>query len=999
MARKSKKQFRPVDPRVDFPKLEKEILSRWYKKGAVDEYLAKNKYAKKTFSFLDGPITANNPMGVHHAWNRTYKDLWQRYKNMQGFRQRFQNGFDAQGLWVEVEVEKELGLESKRDIENLVPGDKKKSIARFVELCKERVFRFAKIQTEQSKRLGYFMDWENSYYTLSDENNYMIWHFLAECHKKGLIYKGVDSVPWCPRCGTAISQHEISTEEYKELTHDTVFFKVPVVEKDFSFLVWTTTPWTVPANVALAVNPKFKYVVWETKNKEGLVTVDPGEIEDPESKEWFEQNILSEELAKTETIKGKDLIGLHYEGPFDELERVKKAREEKPETFHTVVDAEDLVVATKGTGVLHVAPGAGQEDFQLGKEKDLPVIDVIDEDAKYLPGMDQFSDQNAKEHPELILDYLKEKDGGRFLFKVTPLSHRYPQCWRCRTELVWRVVDEWYISMGPLRQPMKKVTRKINWIPGFGLKRELDWLDNMHDWLISKKRYWGLALPIWECQDCGWFDVIANSKELEQRAILGWEEFKDHSPHRPWIDEVKVKCEECGGEAGRIPDVGTPWLDAGIVPFSTILEGNKGEPLYLKDPEKWRQWFPADFITESFPGQFRNWFYSLIAMSTVLENEEPFKTVLGFATLLAEDGRAMHKSWGNAIEFNEGADKIGVDVMRWIYAKQDPAQNLLFGYKMADQTRRSFHLTLWNVYNFFVTYANLDGWQPELIQKVASSTLLDSWITLRLRETIIKVTDSLDGYDAKAAASVLEEFVQDLSLWYVRRSRERVGPNAPDGEDKDSCHTNLWITLITLSRVLASFMPFLAEEIYQNLQAAGRKGSSIHLTNWPTEKELKAMAGGLSEKQISENLSLMVKTRKIVERGHAERKKVGIPVRQPLAKITVFASYKKIDEVLLSLIKYELNVKTVDWRIKKNLKEPEVKLDTKLTLELEEEGKTRELARKIQDERKRMGVKLDAKVKVVSPWVPEEKKLVEWLKLKTLATDIKKGKKLQVVVY
>jgi len=968
--------FDSVNPKPDFPKMERELLEQWNKKGIVRKYLQKNKNSEKYYSFLDGPITANNPMGVHHAWGRTYKDLWQRFNNMRGFKQRFQNGFDCQGLWVEVEVEKQLGLKSKKDIENLVKGDVKASIAKFVELCKQRVFKFAKVQTEQSERLGYFMDWDNSYYTLSDENNYMIWQFLKACHDKKLIYKGRDSVPWCPRCGTAISQHEMLTEDYKELTHETVFFKLPAVKKDFSFLVWTTTPWTIPANVALAVNPKFKYIIWETASKEKVVTVDPEEILDPESKDWFSKHVLSESLTKKAETSGKELVGLFYSGPFDELERVKKARADSPNTFHLVVAAEELVVASKGTGILHVAPGAGEEDFKLGKEKDLPVIDVIDEGANYYEGLGGFSGQNAKEHPEVIIDYLKSRDGGKFLFKTSPITHRYPACWRCKTELVWRVVDEWYISMGPLRDPLKAVTKKIKWIPEFGLKRELDWLDNMHDWLISKKRYWGLALPIWECPSCGHFEVIGGKEELKGKAKKGWDKFEGHTPHRPWIDEVSLECGKCGSLMQRISDVGNPWLDAGIVSFSTISEDNKSEPLYWKDKTKWEKWFPADFITESFPGQFKNWFYSLLAMSTVLEGREPFKTVLGFATLLGEDGRPMHKSWGNAIEFNEGADKIGVDVMRWMYARQSPSENLLFGYRIADETRRRFHLKLWNIYNFFVTYANLDGWKPNKGSSSSSKDLspLDKWILARLGQTIDGVTKGLEKYDAYAASEAIEKFVDDLSLWYIRRSRERVGPAAESGGDKNSFYETCFEVLVVLTKILAPFNPFISEIIYSNLTGE----ESVHLSDWPRDKFDE-------DKKLIED---MQNIRLVVEKVHAIRKEKQIPVRMPLASLFTVAPFKAPSPGVFPYLLEELNVKK--WSVTKGEALNNI-LDTKITPELEEEAKTRELIRQIQEERKNLGMNLTQRITVSSPWLPSDTNLVQRIQSKTLAEALEAG--------
>lgn len=500
-------KFKPVSSQVDFPALEKEILEYWQKNGIVEKYLKRNDSSQEKFSFLDGPITANNPMGVHHAWGRTYKDLWQRFYNMKGFRQRFQNGFDEQGLWVEVEVEKELGLQSKKDIENLVPGDKFASLEKFVNLCKERVKKYSGIMTEQSKRLGYFMDWDHSYHTSSEQNNYTIWRFLKIIYQKGWLYKGHDSVPWCPRCGTAISQHEISAEEYKELTHTSIYFKLPVKDKEHTYLlVWTTTPWTIPANVAVAVDPKEKY--WGVKI--GLETL---WVMGKRVEELGKLGILGELGEQRESLDGKDLVGWEYTGPFDGLPAVKNVF---ADYRHRVIAADPLILsisAKEGTGLVHIAPGAGAEDFALGKKENLPVIAPIDESAVFVGGFGGLEGLGVKEATAPIIKNLEE---GNFLFKTEQYTHRYPTCWRCKTELVWRVVDEWYIRVDKkdpsdnttYREKMLKAARGIKWQPKFVEKRELDWLENLHDWLISKKRYWGLALPIWECSKCGNFEVI-----------------------------------------------------------------------------------------------------------------------------------------------------------------------------------------------------------------------------------------------------------------------------------------------------------------------------------------------------------------------------------------------------------------------------------------------------------------------------------------------------------
>ncbi|MDP2735558.1 MAG: isoleucine--tRNA ligase, partial [bacterium] len=757
-----------------------------------------------------------------------------------GFRQRFQNGFDAQGLWVEVEVEKELGFKSKKEID-------KYGIDRFVQKCKERVFRFAKIQTEQSQRLGYFMDWGNDYFTLSDENNYMIWSFLKKCHERGWIYQGRDVVPWCARCGTALSEHEIATEGYQELTHETVFVKFPAVGRPATyFLVWTTTPWTLPSNTALAVGEKIRYAAV----KKG------GEIYILAEERLGAAGLKGAEVA--EEFSGKELVGWEFEAPFADF-FVQRG------VAHRVVAA-DFVSLEEGTGIVHIAPGSGQEDYQLAKEEDLPVIDSLDEEGKFLEGFGSYSGKSAFEVNPRVIEDLRKKN---LLFKSESYTHRYPVCWRCGTELLFRLVDEWYISMEELRQPMMRITKTINWIPSFGLDRELDWLKNMGDWMISKKRYWGLALPFYNCTSCGHLEVIGSKEELEERAESGWDNFAGHSPHRPWIDEVKIACSECGQPVSRIKDVGNPWLDAGIVPFSTLVDPRTGQVSYLADQKYWKEWFPFDFITEAFPGQFRNWFYSLLAMAAVLEDRAPFKNVLGHALVRDEKGQEMHKSAGNSIEFNEGADRMGVDIMRWMYATADPARNINFGFGPAEVIRRRFFLILWNVYRFFTDYARGDRWDPKKKPSAARLTVLDRWILSRLNSLIKLATASLDRYDAQTAAAAIERFVvDDLSQWYLRRSRSRVGPASEDSKDKQLFYQTMREVLTSTTRLLAPFTPFVSEDIYRNLTGA----SSVHLADWPEVGKIDPVL----ERD-------MEKLREIASLGHSFRKSQQISLRQPLA--------------------------------------------------------------------------------------------------------------------
>jgi isoleucyl-tRNA synthetase len=903
--------FDEVAQSVDFPALEREVLRFWKETKAFEQLVAKNR-GRARWSFIDGPITANNPMGVHHAWGRTYKDLFQRHKAMQGYDQRFQNGFDCQGLWVEVEVERELGFTSKRDIEAY-------GIDRFVEACKARVRHFAAVQTDQSIRLGYWMDWSNSYYTMSDENNYTVWHFLKRCHERGLIYKGHDAMPWCPRCSTGISQQEIATEGYEDVTHTAVYLKLPLLDRPGeSLLVWTTTPWTLAANVAAEVHPDLTYV--KVRQGDDVFYLSKGAL----------RNAVRGPYEVLEELPGSQMEGWRYRGPFDDLPAVQKAG---APAAHRVVLGKD-VTEDEGTGIVHIAPGCGKEDFELGKTYGLPAIAPLDEFGVYLEGFGPLSGQYAEAVPPQVVRALEEKG---LLYRAEPYTHRYPVCWRCHTQLVFRLVDEWYISMdGPrseealrrlggagaeqpaLRDQIMDVVRKIRWLPPWGLERELDWLRNMGDWMISKKRYWGLALPIWTCDACGWFDVVGGEDELKQRATAGWEEFQGHTPHRPWIDAVKLDCPQCGARASRIPDVGNPWLDAGIVPFSTLR--------YRQDRSYWEQWFPADFITESFPGQFRNWFYSLLTMSTVLEDREPFRVVLGYGLVRDEQGREMHKSWGNMIEFNEAAERVGASVMRWMFAAANPELNLNFGFGQAEESKRRL-LTLWNVYAFFCNYARLDGFDPSDVHlDPAARSPLDRWVLGELHVLIQEATRRYDEFDAATVARRLDQFIDDLSNWYVRRGRPRYWKNEADA-DKQAAYLTLWEVLVTLAKLLAPSMPFLAEAMYQNLVRRVDAGApdSVHLCDWPVADP------ALVDPERRQAMALV---RQVVGLGRAARNhKAKIRVRQPLPALLVRVKSAGEREALQSLsdqVLDELNVKRLklvddatqlfSYRVKPNFK-------------------------------------------------------------------------------
>src|SRR5580704_3301401 len=867
---------------VDFRGLERAVLAFWAQIDAFNKLRAKNA-GKPRWSFLDGPITANNPMGVHHAWGRSLKDMYQRYHAMNGQAERYQNGFDCQGLWVEVEVEKNLGLQTKREIRDY-------GIEKFVRACKERVLTYAARQTEQSIRLGYWCDWDDpavllalrdgladgdrvvtvnlpsgltetaraseivrklgsaeyggSYFTFSDENNYTIWGFLKKCHIEGFIYRGHDAMPWCGRCGTGLSQMEVA-EGRRITTHTSVFVRFPVKTQDHTaLLVWTTTPWTLTSNVAVAVNPQMTYL--KVRHGDWIYYVakanfERDRVQDLQVEGKHETHKLqsirtmlkgSGGVEVLEEMPGRDLLGLTYSGPFDELPAQNAPGGVFPygETGNGRTAAEshrviawNEVSEAEGTGLVHIAPGCGAEDQQLGHENNLPFIAPLDESANFQEDFGPFIGQNASQVADQVVAALKSTG---FLVAKERYPHVYPHCWRCKEELVFRPVDEWFIRMD-WRDRIQRTVPTIRWIPPDGEARELDWLRNMHDWMISKKRFWGLALPIWVCGACEHFTVIGSREELKAKAAEGWDQFEGNSPHRPYVDAVKVKCEKCGGISSRIEDVGNPWLDAGIVPFSTMR--------FTSDHAYWEKWFPADLVLESFPGQFRNWFYSMLAMSAMIDGRAPFKALLGHALVRDARGEEMHKSKGNSIAFDEAAEALGAEVMRYIYAEQKTAQNLNFpdlhptgnvGQTIDGEARRKL-LTFWNCYSFFVSNARSDGWTPG--PAVPITNQLDRWVLSRLQRLVEAARGAFNNFEHYRLIEAFQVFDDEFSNWYLRRSRRRFWANETDA------YQTIYAVLTTVTRVMAPALPFLTEEIYQNLVCSVDPSApaSVHLTRYP----------------------------------------------------------------------------------------------------------------------------------------------------------------------
>ena len=932
--------IKKVNNKVDFIQGEHYILDFWEKNNIFDKRRKKNK-GNPTWSFIDGPITANNPMGVHHAWGRTLKDIYNRYKSMKGFELRYQNGFDCQGLWVEVEVEKELGFKTKREVEEY-------GIEKFVKLCKKRVDKYSKIQTEQSKRLGYWMDWENSYYTMSDENNYTIWSFLKKLWEEGKIYKGSDVVPWSGRSGTSYSQMEI-IEGRKLVAHTSVFVRFPIRDKKNEYLlVWTTTPWTLSSNVVVGVNINLDYVKIKTSNNEiyyfAKENLDFKRLEKQfkEKKQWVEgvpklktiSQIFKEKggYEVLGTLKGSEMVGWKYDGPYDDFEAQKEyggfpfkdgiLKKTKINSIkqHQVIDpgkdniGNDIVVAGEGTGIVHMAPGCGDIDHKIGKRLSLINIAPLNDESKFIEKFGWLSGKVATEldTTKKIIDDLKERS---LLVYAEEYPHVYPHCWRSGDELVFRLVDEWYINMD-WRKKIQSIVDDIEWIPKWGREREHEWLENMGDWMISKKRFWGLALPIWVFEDDSFF-VVGSKEELEKLAVEGFDDFVNHSPHRPWIDNVKIKHPKTGLVGTRVKDVGNPWLDAGIVPFSTLD--------YNTNREYWEKWFPGDFVVECFPGQFRNWFYSLLAMSAEMEGKAPFKTLLGHALVKDENGKEMHKSWGNAIWFDDAAEEMGVDVMRWMYSIQNMEQNLLFGYGPANEVRKKL-ITLWNVYSFYATYASVDGFDP-IKNPIDQNNLsiLDKWIIAKTHLLIKYADQSLDTYRVDRFMKSFEVYLDELSNWYIRRNRRRFW-KSEDDEDKKSAYATLFHVLENVIKIIAPVLPFVSEVIYQNLIRNSDKNSSesVHLCDYPIA----------IEEHINKNLIKNVDAlKKTIELGRSARSISDFRIRQPLSKALFAVEDDKISKFIVEnqdIILDELNVKSIEriseaselikYKIKPNLR-------------------------------------------------------------------------------
>ena len=843
---------------------EKEILKFWEDNKIFSKVKAKNKKTGKYYAFLDGPITANNEMKLHHCWNRSLKDIMLRYKALQGFDAHYQNGFDAQGLWVEVGVEKTLGLKDKHDI--LTYG-----MDKFTEACIERVNHFAGIISEQSQRLGQWMDWDDSYFTNSDTNITSIWYFLKKCFENGWLVEKYRPMPWCSHCGTSLSEHELA-DSYQDMEHTAVFFKLPIFEKDWDMLVWTTTPWTLSSNVAIAVNPNLTYCVCVVKSSNRKLVVGKNAIK-----------VLKDDLISVEKeVLGKDLANLSYQTCFEEL---------KQQNFvHKIVEW-DEVDAEEGSGAVHIAPGCGAEDFELGQKLGLPNVCPVDESGIFYDDFGFFAGKDANDVADLVFEELKSR--GK-LYYTHKYKHRYPICWRCKKPLIFRLTKEWYIKADEIRQKLIDAVETVEWQPSFMKKRMLDWLCNMGDWNISRKRFYGLPLPFYRCEKCGKLTVVGSLDELKK---LSSEKEVDSLPHlhRPYIDKIEITCPCCGEKVKRVSEVGDCWLDAGITPFSTKK--------YFTDREFFKKNFPAECVIE-MKEQIRLWFYSLLFMSVTLTGKAPYKKVIGFAMLVAEDGSKFSKSGPNNISFNDLVEKSGADVIRYIFASNNMLNDTRFGFSIIDEVKRKL-LGLWNAYVFFNTYAlidkpNLENFKPNF----ETFDITDRWLW---EQCNVFVENSIINYDNNNYYLVVkdfENFIDNLTNWYIRINRRRFW-KSDDEDDKINAYFSLYNALKTVCRVMSPILPFITEHIWQNMVREIEKleSESIFISFFPTPSQTRFK--GLDEQTQS--------VREIIAIAQRLRNENQIKVKQPLKTmfLNVKQDVKEAAQTFEQIIKDELNIKEI----------------------------------------------------------------------------------------
>ena len=854
--------FRKVDAAMDFPRMERKILEQWRKDRVFEQSVARREGAPK-FVFFEGPPTANGLPHPGHVLTRAMKDVVLRYKTMQGYQVPRKAGWDTHGLPVELEVEKHLGISGKPQIEQYGVRD-------FVQKCKESVFKYEQEWRRMTQRLGFWVDMDDPYVTYHDSYIESVWWAVKTIWDKGLMYRGHKVVPYCPRCGTALSSHEVA-QGYRDVADPSVIVRFRALgHEKLSLLAWTTTPWTLPSNVALAVSPDFEYAYVEV-NGETLIM----------AKELADSTITAPHSI-LRTVRGSELVGMQYEPLYTFA---------SPDAPAYRVVAGDFVTLTEGTGIVHIAPAFGEDDMRVAQANGLPVVQLVDTQGHFDERAGDWSGLFVKDADPLIVEDLRRRG---LLYAQMEYEHSYPFCWRCDTPLLYYARASWFIRMSELRDRLIANNHTINWYPEhirdgrFG-----NFLDNVVDWAVSRERYWGTPLPIWICQECGHEHAVGSIAELKQMA----KELPDHFElHRPYIDQAVLACPKCGGDARRVPEVMDCWFDSGSMPFAQWHYPFENHDLFSES-------FPADFITEAVD-QTRGWFYTLLAISTLLFDRAPFTNCMVLGLVLDEQGLKMSKSRGNVADVWKIFDTQGADAVRWyLYTVNAPWTPTRFYEECVTEAMRKFMGTLWNVYAFYVLYANIDGFVPKghnvpPVQRPA----IDRWLLSRLSGLASEVAGLMDSYDITAAGRRIEQFVDDLSNWYVRRCRRRYWASEMT-TDKEAAYLTLHETLVTVAKLIAPFTPFLAEEIYTNLEP---DLGSVHLADYPVPDE--NMIDPLLDSQ-------MELARKVVYLGRAARNAVNIKNRQPLAKIVVQATSEEQAQLmaLADLVEDELNVRAIEF--------------------------------------------------------------------------------------
>jgi isoleucyl-tRNA synthetase len=860
--------FRSVSPKLDVSSMEENILKLWNKQDVFKKTIEQRE-GKPEYVFYEGPPTANGRPGVHHVLARAFKDMFPRYKIMRGYHVSRRGGWDTHGLPVEIEVEKQLGFNNKQQIEEY-------GIDKFNALCKDSVFKYIQEWERLTDRIAFWVDLETAYVTYTNQYMESVWWILKNFWDKDLLFKGYKVVPYCPRCGTPLSDHEVALG-YEEVSDPSVFVRMPLVDKpDTSLLVWTTTPWTLPGNVAVAAAANVDYVIIERDNdgtKEKLIL----------AKSLVEKLFKDEEVKILDTFKGKKLKGVKYQPLFTFLPPDKAAH---------FVALGDFVTTDDGSGLVHIAPAFGQEDMQLAKENDLPVLMTVLPDGTFIPEVTPWRGVFVKDADPLII---KDLDARGLLFRTEKYTHTYPFCWRCHTPLLYYARDSWFIRTSAHRDRLVELNNTINWVPDhIKSGRFGNWLENNIDWSLSRERYWGTPLPVWECVECKHRECVGSVEELSEKA---GRDLSELDLHRPYVDEVYWVCSDCGGQMTRVPDLIDVWFDSGSMPYAQWHYP-------FENQEKFKEQFPADYICEAVD-QTRGWFYSLHAISTLLNDEVSYKNVICLGHIQDAEGRKMSKSLGNIIQPWDVLNVHGADALRWyLYTASPPGQERRFSSELVGDVIRSFTLTLWNVYSFFVTYANLDN--PQALTVTAPTNDLDRWLLSELNVLVRDVTQAYETYDVLNATRPVEAFVERLSTWYVRRSRRRFWKN-DSGADKQAAYATLYTALTTVAKLLAPAMPFLAEELYQNLvrNVDETAPESVHLAAWP-----EVMTEFIDE-SLNRDMNLVMK---LVSLGHSARQKANRKVRQPLAAAAFSVGTATERKALMNnvdIVSDELNVKEV----------------------------------------------------------------------------------------